>query len=221
LAGEGTVRTFTDLLRLGARRPAPEVASAPPAALDPVHPSMALGKFLSALAGRQNPGLIDLGPVVGSNITFFGERLGCKIFVEDLFAEIERVARAGTRDRFLDFIDERFRDREATVDGVLCWDVFDYLDRRAAQRLAQHLVRMLRPGGAVLGFFGTVERHDPHFTKFVIVDDRHLRHRLYPAADSRRHVFVNRDIIKMFEGLDVSEQFLLKSNTREILLRKA
>ena len=30
----------------------------------------------------------------------------------------------------------------------------------------------------------------------------------------------NRDIIKMFDGLSVSESFLLKSNTREILLRK-
>ena len=30
----------------------------------------------------------------------------------------------------------------------------------------------------------------------------------------------NRDIIKMFDGISVSESFLLKSNTREILLRK-
>jgi hypothetical protein len=35
-----------------------------------------------------------------------------------------------------------------------------------------------------------------------------------------RHVLANRDIIKMFDGLIVSDSFLLKSNTREILLRR-
>jgi hypothetical protein len=33
-------------------------------------------------------------------------------------------------------------------------------------------------------------------------------------------VLQNRDIIRMFEGLIVSDSFLLKSSTREILLRK-
>ena len=30
----------------------------------------------------------------------------------------------------------------------------------------------------------------------------------------------NRDIIRMFEGLNVSDSFLLKNNTREMLLRR-
>ena len=38
-------------------------------------------------------------------------------------------------------------------------------------------------------------------------------------AASRRAV-QNRDIIRMFEGLIVSDSFLLKSNTREMLLRR-
>ena len=57
---------------------------------DPAYPTKALAKFLKLLQARDNPALIDLGPVVGSNVTFFGEQLGCRIRVEDLAADIER-----------------------------------------------------------------------------------------------------------------------------------
>ena len=50
----------------------------------------ALRKFLASLTLRDSPVLMDLGPVVGPNVTFFGERLGCKIILEDLFADLDR-----------------------------------------------------------------------------------------------------------------------------------
>jgi hypothetical protein len=46
-------------------------------------PTKALRKFLASLRSREAPVLLDLGPVVGSNVAFFGERLGCKILIED------------------------------------------------------------------------------------------------------------------------------------------
>ena len=65
-------------------------AAAPAAALSDEgqpFPTKALRKFLSSLVLRESPVLMDLGPVVGPNVTFFGERLGCKILLEDLFAD--------------------------------------------------------------------------------------------------------------------------------------
>ena len=53
-------------------------------------PTKALRKFPGGLTSRESPVLMDLGPVVGSNVTFFGERLGCKIILEDLFGDLER-----------------------------------------------------------------------------------------------------------------------------------
>ena len=48
------------------------------------------------------------------------------------------------------FFETRFSQQEGSVDGILCWDIFDYVDRPAAQALARHLVRILRPDGALL-----------------------------------------------------------------------
>jgi predicted SAM-dependent methyltransferase len=216
---------LSDLLRWGGKRPGqpdtPTEAAAPPRGDDPVVGSKAFPKLLSAVSQQPDaPLLIDLGPVMGTNVGFFGERLGCKLFIEDLFADYDRHARAGTLDALPDAISTRFRHQDASVDGVLCWDFFDFLAKPAAQSLAQQIVRMLRPGGAVMGFFCTVPSERAGFTKFEVVDDTSLRHRPHPGVGGPKHVLANRDIIKMFDGLIVADSFLLKSNTREILLRR-
>jgi hypothetical protein len=187
---------------------------------DPIFSTKALKKFLATLTAQDSPALLDLGPVVGSNVSFFGEQLGCKIFVEDIFADVDRHVRDGKLEGLSGFLEKRFAQGTGTVDGVLCWDVFDYLDKAAAQALATELTRILRPDGALLGFFGTAQPREMRYTKFIIVDEVNLKHRTYPAARGRQAALLNRDIIRLFAGLRVSDSFLLQNNLREILFRK-
>jgi len=161
--------------------------------------------------------LLDLGPVVGSNVSYFGEQLGCKIFVEDIFADLERHVRSGTLDQLAAFLKTRFPQADGGVDGILCWDLIDYLDRPAAQELATQLQRVLRPDGALLGFFGSAPPQDTRYTRFVIVDELNLKYRPYAASRGRQAVLLNRDISKLFPNLRVSDSFLLKNNVRDPL----
>jgi hypothetical protein len=207
--------------RIAPRRTDLEPPPAPSAVIgEPVFNTKALRKFLTALTSRGSPVLLDLGPVVGSNVSFFGEQLGCKIFVEDVFADLDLHVRSGKIDALPAFLKTRFPQADGTVDGVLCWDLIDYLDRPAAQALADQLTRMLRPEGSLLGFFGTAQPRDMRYTKFIIVDESNLKHRSYPAARGRQAILLNRDIIRLFNGLRVSDSFLLQNNLREILFRK-
>ena len=188
---------------------------------DPVFATKALRKFLSALTAHESPVLLDLGPVVGSNVSFFGEQLGCKIFVEDIYADIDRHVKSAKLDELPAFLRKRFPQETGSVDGILAWDVIDYLDKASAAELAAQLTRVLRPDGALLGFFGTAQARDTHYTKFIIADEQNLKHRAYPAARGRQAILLNRDIIRLFSGLRVSDSFLLQNNTREILFRKS
>ena len=206
--------------RLSARRE-PEPRSAPvPVAGEPLYPTKALRKLLSSLTSRESPSLLDLGPVIGSNLSFFGEQLGCKIFVEDIYAELERHAKAGTMADLPAYLEKRFTQADASVDGILCWDLLEYLDKPSAKVLAEQLSRILRPEGSLLAFFSTIQPRDMTYTKFIIADESNLKHRVYPASRGRQAVLANRDIIQMFAGLRVSDSFLMKNNVREILFRK-
>jgi len=182
--------------------------------------SLTFEKLLSLVSSQPAAELVDLGPVIGSNITFLGERFGCKIHVADLYADLDRHAEQGLLARFPDFLRKRFAPPDESIDAVLCWDVFDYLDQAAKNVLARELMRMLRPRGALLAFFGTSGPRDMRYTKYVIEDDRHLRCYVYAGACSRRQVLANRDIMKLFTRLRLFDSVVLKSGVREVLLRK-
>jgi hypothetical protein len=71
-----------------------------------------------------------------------------------------------------------------------------------------------------MGFFSTASAERVPFTKYEIVDEKTLRRRTHPGVGAKRQGLQNRDILRMFEGLIVADSFLLKNNTREMLLRK-
>ena len=217
-------RSLTDLFGiLGSRRGAETGAAAElsvTSVSEAAYPSQSLHKFLRCLQSTDNPLLLDLGPVVGSNVTFFGEQLGCRIRVEDIAADIDRHVKAGTVDQLAEFFPKRFTQDPGTVDGILCWDVLDYLDRPAAQALAKSLCRLLRPDGCLLGFFSTAESAEQVYTKYVVVNETTLRYRTYPALRPRQRSLLNGDIIKLFKELRVTDSFLMKSKLREMLFRK-
>src|SRR5215207_9892709 len=217
-------RSLTDLFgMLGSRRET--VATATPDSsvtnvAEAAFPTKALHKFLASLQALEGPLLLDLGPVVGSNVTFFGEQLGCRLRVEDVAKDIDRHVKDGTIDQLPEFFAKRFTQAPGTVDGILCWDLLDYLDRPAAQALATALSRLLRPDGCLLGFFSTAEQREAIYTKYVVVDETALRYRTYPASRPRQRSLLNGDIIKMFKDLRVTDSFLMKSKLREMLFRK-
>ena len=203
------------------RKDEPDAAEA--GADAPAHPTKALSKFLSSLNAKSQPLLLDLGPVVGTNVTFFGEELGCKILVENVFKDIDRHIVEGKVEELPAFLSKRFSQADESLDGILCWDIFDYLDWKAAQALARELVRIVRADGAVLAQFSTTESKvpgPPTYTKYVVVDRQTLQYRPYAAARGKQRPLVNRDIQRMFEPLRITESFLLKNNLREVLFRK-
>jgi hypothetical protein len=214
-------RMLTELLKWGARQAGSSAPrnGVPARAPDSLVHSKALGRFLRVMAQTPSPLLIDLGPVVGGNVEFFGDRLGCRMSIEDIFADVDRHRAAGTLDTLASGFATRFRQADGSVDGILCWDCFDFLDKASVQALAQQLVRLLRPGGLMMALFCTSSVEPAGYTKYEIVDERSLRSRRHAGAGGQRRPLRNGDILRMFQGLNVSESFLLQNSTREMLLQ--
>ena len=98
---QGSGRPLTDRLFGWGRRAEKDARRrerSPPRRPSGPLPTKAFGRFLHALSLRESPIVLDLGPIVGGNVNFLGERLGCKYLVEDLYAE-HRIARHAARTR--------------------------------------------------------------------------------------------------------------------------
>jgi hypothetical protein len=209
------------VLKWGSRRAeSPQAAPAPAAPVETTVTSKVFPKFLSAVAQQPSPTLLDLGPVVGSNVTFFGDRLACKMHVEDLFADVESFNKRGDRAGLLAFLATRLSQAPDWIVVVLCWYFFDFLDKRSGLVVASKLAMLVRRGGALYGTFGTTPVELKNYSRTVVAAEDSLKPRLYPATPVPRTVLLTRDIIKMFDGLIVAESMLLKSSTRETLFRR-
>ncbi|MYI74063.1 MAG: class I SAM-dependent methyltransferase [Acidobacteria bacterium] len=201
------------------RRQPPPVASVetqgpPPETYRTTH---VLSDFVAAVRAKPAPIVLDLGPALGRNITFLGEEIACKVFIEDLLGK--RPGGAGGDD---DSWQPRLSQPDESVDGVLCWDVLDHLDDTARWALAAELSRVLCPAGVLLLYQRVDPRALPGRLVYEIAGpDRVCLHRTDNAAQGIEQPLKHRDLEAMFEGLRAVKTVLLKSRTREVLLRKA
>ncbi|MCX6552089.1 MAG: class I SAM-dependent methyltransferase [Acidobacteria bacterium] len=187
---------------------------------DVVYTSKAVRRLIEAMHVFPSPVILDLGPVIGSNVTFLGEHLNCKVHLEDLFSDIDGLVRRSPDDSLAPFLATRLAQEPASVDAVLAWDVLDYLDAEEAAALVARLDRLLRPGGLVMAFFTTVLVDDYAYRKYIIEDADHLRHRRVPFARQPNQVWLGGDVERLFASMEVVDSYLLTHHQRETLLRR-
>ena len=210
-----TIFGWNGIQRDGAGRPSPLPT-------ETVTRSTILPKFLTTIGTRSNPLLVDLGPAVGTNVSLFTEQLGCKIVVEDLFSTIEARANREQHPQKEPSLDlgAQLTHEPGSVDGVLCWDLFDYLDHDSSLALAEKLGRIIRPGGVLHGLFSTTPTVTSHYTQFLLDGQETVRRRPYPATPTRRQVIETGTLLRMFTHFENPDLVLLKRGARELMLRR-
>lgn len=180
----------------------------------------ALRRFVECLRPIDNPTILDLGPACGPTVSLLGHELGCRLVVADLYAEIDGATGAGPDGAGRNVLAQGLGQAAASADGVLCWDLFDYLSRDEAERLGASVAQVLKPGGVAVALFSTVSYAAPELTRFAIEDLDHLVYRPVPAAMTQSQVWSARDITRIVGSLRVDETYLLSHRVREVLLRK-
>ena len=185
-----------------------------------VHPSKGLPRFMTGMRRLPAPVIVDLGSAIGQNVTFLGNQLGCKLHIEDVFGDVDRLKRAGQASEIAGLLGRRFTHADASIDGVLCWDLIDHLRADGAAALAGELTRIVKPGGLILAQFATVRSEAARYRKYAIVDECHLQHRNCEAAQAPERLWSSRDVQRLFGTFAAEESFLLLHRQRETLLRK-
>ncbi len=210
------------MFKWGARAQAEsEPTPAPRRIVETLSASRALPKLLSALGQQTSPVILDLGPVVGSNVTFFGERLSCKMLIEDLRVDVAAAVREGRTEELPAILTSHIQKTAPDpVHGVLCWDVFDLLDKASARAVAACLCGLLRPQGVLHGLFGTKVAGVDDRTRYIVESDTALRCRREPSDPLPRYAMQTGEINRLFQGMSTVESVLLVNHTREVLFKK-
>jgi hypothetical protein len=198
--------------------------------------SNALKEFLWLLSDIPKAKILDMGQVSQDTLNFFIEK-GFRVTTEDFLrswrefmdaeearlragktggdADFERPSAVALADRFLE---DLLKYPPASFNGILAWDLFDYMEPEMLARVVARLHDILRPGGVVLAIFHS--RTPDRFCRYRVLPDQTFEQLPLPPIAQHVHIFQNREMLDLFAKFRTSKTFVGRDQLREGLFLK-
>jgi hypothetical protein len=206
-------------------RPTRAVSSPAAKEVSLVRQSRGLEQFFGNIRDLTGLSILDLGGANQDNISFI-TNLGHKIYSQDLSRSLRDTfgtddpgeqSNAGQIDHLLSQVLDYPSDY---FDGVLVWDLLEYLGPALLASTLERLHRIARPNSFLLTFFHSDDRIDavPYYSfrirdfNMLQVSQRGIRQ---PAQ-----VFNNRSLEKLFGRFDSVKFFLTREHLREVIVKR-
>ncbi len=187
--------------------------------------SRGLEQFFGSFRDQSGLSILDLGGACQENINFVTS-LGHRFFSEDflrIFLETfgQDTADQANPGRIDFFLRQSLEYGEEQFDGVLAWDVLEYMEPPLLAATTERLWRMLKPKGYLLAFFQSADRKEtvPGYD-FRIQDLRTLQVSQHQDHLPTQQLFNNRSLEKLFARFDSIKFFLTRDHLREVIVRK-
>src|SRR5579863_6547769 len=124
--------------------------------------SRGLEQFFTSFRDQSGLSILDLGGACQANVNFV-TNLGHKFYSEDflrIFGQTfgEDVADQANSGRIDFFLRQSLEYPDDQFDGVLAWDVLEYMDPPLLAATTERLWRVLKPQGYLLAFFQSADR---------------------------------------------------------------
>lgn len=216
----GSVASFLKMFRGGA-----ETAAAPmvDTRQKMSRRSTGLLEFTKAIQGQEGLCMLDLGSTSPINISRL-TGLGHKLYNEDLLTSSSDPALQIRSDdgkpafNVEQFLAENLAFDHPMFDGVLFWDIADYLPEAAVKPVVDRMAAVMKPGGVLLAFFHTRDAGpETPYHRYHIAGNDSLD--FQPGSRFRlQRVFNNRHIENLFKEFSSLKFFLARDNMREVLV---
>jgi 2-polyprenyl-3-methyl-5-hydroxy-6-metoxy-1,4-benzoquinol methylase len=186
--------------------------------------SRGLDEFFKYIRDASGLTILDLGPATQANINFItnlGHRLYTADFLQvlkDTFGLDDTVDQSNPG-RIEYFLKQALDYPEGHFDGVLIWDVLEYLAPALLTAVVERLHQIVRPKSYMLSFFHADDKLEvvPYYT-FRIQGVATLQ----VATQGRRRpaeLFNNRSLEKLFGKFESVKFFLTKERLREVIVK--
>ena len=217
----------TDVKKLKPRSCAGQKGSGTLAGPDPEHArrSSGLEHFFAYIGEGTGLSILDLSGANQANVAFI-TNLGHKLYSNDFVRNLElnfgdSLYDGQVNPRHMEyFLLQNLNYEEQQFDGVLVWDVLEYLAAPMLPPAIDQLFRMVKPGSYLFAVFHSQERAESVLSySFRIQDARNL---LLTPRGMRRpaQLFSNRAIEKVFQRYEYVKFFLTRENLREVIVKR-
>jgi len=187
-------------------------------------PSRGLEQFFSYIRDQVGLSILDLSGANQENVNFI-TNLGHKLYSEDCLrgmADIfgDNAVEQASPARIEYFLKQSLDYEEGQFDGVLVWDVLEYMASPLLAATIERLHRIVRAKSYLLAFFHVEEKMGavPHYS-FRIQNFNSLgvveRGRRVPVQ-----LFNNRSLEKLFGRFESVKFFLTREQLREVIVKR-
>lgn len=183
--------------------------------------SNGLRHFLSGLPRQESLSLLELGSINQTTLNYLGQ-MGCRIRAVDLLSTYDKHRQSLPGGEFdarsaVEFVDRELSLPVEEFDGVLAWDVLEFLDLPVLHTLVARLQESLHPGGAMLAFFHAQmmgQLVDVYRYQIAEQDSLVLNPRLQRPMP---RTFNNRHLEQLFQEFHAVKFFLTRDQLREVI----
>lgn len=189
--------------------------------------SSGFDQFCSILKSGENLSVLDMSGASQANITFitgFGHRISSDDIIgtmveafEDDFLEAQQAASKAQR-----FLDQTLTFPDHCFDGALVWDALQFLAPPLLDQTVAQLLRVMRPGGAMLAFFNSDDKATsiPVYNYRIQDSKTLLQVPRAGVAYQRSQYFNNRSLERLFQDAASVKFFLTRDHLREVIIRR-
>lgn len=199
-----------------------------------IHPSLALGELFAGLHPDRAVHVLDLGPAVGANISWFSTHFACSVEVADLYRSLP--AAAGD-DPAAALAGALATEGEA-VDVVLAWDLLNYLEREQIRALCETLAPRCKPGAPLFAMLVTAREMPREPGTYLLQGEAgrggdedddggggereatSLLYRVDRSAGRPAPRYRPAEIDALSPGFEVDRNYLLRHGIQEYILRR-
>jgi len=186
-------------------------------------PSRGLEEFFTYIRDQSGLTILDLGGATQKNVSFITE-LGHRLYSEDFLAILHETFAADETDqsnpgRIEYFLKQALDYPEGQFDGVLVWDVLEYLNPALLNAVVERLHKVVKPKSYMLAFFHSDEKLQgvPSYTfRIAQVNSLEISQQ---GMRKPAQLFNNRSLEKMFGRFESVKFFLTRERLREVIIK--
>jgi 2-polyprenyl-3-methyl-5-hydroxy-6-metoxy-1,4-benzoquinol methylase len=186
--------------------------------------SRGLEEFFTQIRDTSGLTILDLGGATQKNVSFITD-LGHRLYSEDFLRilhetfGLEDTVDQSNPGRIEYFLKQTLDYPEGHFDGVLVWDVLEYLNPALINAVVERLHKIVRPKSYMLAFFHADDKLDAAPIYTFRIEQVNSLEVLQQGMRRPAQLFNNRSLEKLFGRFNSVKFFLTRERLREVIIK--